>query len=80
MRNVLYYSTVHLIFILLAVQGQQKCDNSKYALMFKFQMLEKIIKLINKARKLHNKQSNMHLDSNIMVIFKKQGSTTICRK
>lgn len=77
----MFYSTVHLIFILLAVQGQRKCDNSKYALMFKFQMLEKkIIKFINKARKLHNKQSNMHLDSNIMVIFKKQGSTTICRK
>lgn len=37
----MFYSTVHLIFILLAVQGEQKCDNSKYALMFKFQMLEK---------------------------------------
>lgn len=46
----MFYSTVHLIFILLAVQGQQKYDNSKYALMFKFQMLEKIIKLINKAQ------------------------------
>lgn len=37
----MFYSTVHLIFILLAVQGQQKCDNSKSAPMFKFQMLEK---------------------------------------
>lgn len=37
----MFYSTVYLIFLLLAVQGQQKYDNSKYALMFKFQMLEK---------------------------------------
>lgn len=45
----MFYSTVHLIFILLAVQGQQKYDNSKYALMFKFQMLEKNHK-INKIK------------------------------
>lgn len=37
----MFYSTVHFIFVLLAVQGQQKCDNSKYALIFNFQMLEK---------------------------------------